>query len=390
MQDNHYLHVNWIDGMKINKSHFIAQDNAQTYQLAQNSSCLLNELTYGLLPVGTGGVGLKLFLSTDNQKKLQVRVQQCRAISAGGYYIEFSEDTALHGSNLLTPAVSVPVSLRELKNKSNQFFIVLTVNPYKRVPYGAAEGNELPPRIPYTLPLLSVDLVPAEQVTKNVLGPMQIPLGKIVVEDQRVMLEEDYIPPCTSVSSHPELLEIQAGLEQFYSKMELYSLQIVQKIFQKKQSNDMAVIVQKICENISYFTASQLAELKAVGIIQPPVYMISKVSSLARIIKNTLDFYLGSGKEELVNYITEWGNMSQGELEGAIVNLSSQQYDHLDINNSIENVSRFTKIISRLFYQLSRLEYIGKRKEAGIFVKEEVVKQSQDSSGQKRRSFLAD
>jgi hypothetical protein len=43
-----------------------------------------------------------------------------------------------------------------------------------------------------------------------------------------------------------------------------------------------------------------------------------------------------------------------------------------------------------LFYQLSRLEYIGKRKETGIFVKEEVVKQNIDNPPQKRRSFLAD
>ena len=117
--------------------------------------------------------------------------------------------------------------------------------------------------------------------------------------------------------------------------------------------------------------------------------MIGKVSSLARIIKNTLDFYLGSGKEELVNYITEWSNMGQGELEGAIVNLSNQQYDHLDINSSIENVSRFTKVISKLFYQLSRLEYIGKKRDPGIFVKEETVNK-QDGPSPKRRSFLAD
>jgi hypothetical protein len=390
MQDNHYLHVNWVDGMKINKSHFIAQDNAQQYQLAQNTSCLLNELNYGLLPVLQGGMGLKLFLSTDNQKRLQVRVQQCRAITAGGYYVEFNEDTALHGNNLQTAAVSVPVTLKELKSKSADFYIVLTVNPYSRVPYGDASGTELPPRIPYTLPLLSVDLIPVDQVTKNVIGPMQLPLGKITVEDQRVMLEEDYIPPCTSVSSHPELLEIQAGLEQFYSKMELYSLQIIQKILQKKQSNDMAVIVQKICENISFFTASQLAALKATGVIQPPVYMVSHASSLARIIKNTLDFYLGSGKEELVNYMAEWCSINQGELETAIVNLSGYQYDHLDINSAIEHVSQFTKVVSRLFYQLSRLEYIGKKKDAGIFVKEEVVNRAQEAPVQKRRSFLAD
>jgi hypothetical protein len=192
------------------------------------------------------------------------------------------------------------------------------------------------------------------------------------------------------VSSHPDLLEIQAGLEQFYSKMELYSLQIVQKIMQKKQANDMAVIVQKLCENICMFTASELAELKSLGIIQPPVYAVSKVSSLSRMMKNTLDFYLGNGKEELINYFTEWCNTSQGELEGAIMNLSNHQYDHLDINDSIEKISKFTKIISRLFYQLSRLEYIGKRKEAGIFVKEEVVQKGQENISQKRRSFLAD
>ena len=391
MESNHYLPVNWADGMKINKSHFIAQDNAHHYQLAQHTGSLLNELNYGLLPAGQGALGLKLFLSTDNQQQVQVRVQQCKAITAGGYYIEFNEDTALHGNNLQAKLVSTAVNLRDLKTKTAQYFVVLTVNPYQRVPYGAADGAELPPRIPYTLPLLSVDLVPLEQVTKNVIGPMQLSLGKVVVEDQRVMLEQEYIPPCSSVSSHPELLEIQAGLEQFYGKMELYALQIIQKILQKKQSNDMAVIVQKICEQIAYYTATQLAELKTIGIVQPPVYMVGRVSSLARLIKNVFDFYLGSGKEELVNYIAEWCSISQGDLESAILQLSAHQYNHMDINQSIEKVSQFTKVVSQLFYQLSRLEYIGKRKDAGIFVKEEVINKTVETPAPKqRRSFLAD
>ena len=390
MQQNSFLPVNWIDGMKINKSHFIAQDNAAVYQLAQNTSCLLNELNYGLLPVTKDGSSLKIFLSTDNQKKLQVRVQQCRAITAGGYYIEFNEDTIIQGSNIPSQVVSAPATLRELKSKATEFYIVLTIDPYKRLPYGSINSPEIPPRIPYTVPSLFVDLVPVEEVTKNVLGPFQLPVGKMSIDDQRVMLDEDYIPPCSSLSSHPELLEIQAGIEQFYSKMELYSLQIVQKILQKKQSNEMAVIVHKLCENILLFTAAQLAELKAVGTVQPPVYMIGKTSSLARLMKNTLDCFLGTGKEELINYFTEWCNISQGELEGAISQLSNHQYDHMDINDSVDKVSKFTKILSKLFYQLARLEYIGKRKEAGIFVKEDVVKQGQENPAQKRRSFLAD
>ncbi len=391
MQDAHFLPVNWVDGMKINKSHFIAQDNAVTYQQAQHTSCLVDQLNYGILPpVGDRNDGVKLFISTDNQKRIQVRIQQCRAITAGGYYIEFNEDTAINGNNLISPVVSEPVTLRDLKAKATQFYIVLTINPYKRLPFGLAAEGETPPRIPFTVPSLQLDIIPVADVARNVLGPNQLPVGKMTVEAQHVSLEEEYIPPCTSVGSHPELLEIQAGLEQFYSKMELYALQIIQKIIQKKQSNEMSVIVQKICDNISLFTASQLAELKSVGIVQRPVYTVSRVAALARVIKNTLDCFLGSGKEELINYFNEWCNIGQGELEATIGDLSTLQYDHLDINDSITKVAQFTKTISKLFYQLSRLEYIGKRKEAGIFVKEEVIKNGQEASVQRRRSFLAD
>jgi hypothetical protein len=155
--------------------------------------------------------------------------------------------------------------------------------------------------------------------------------------------------------------------------METYSLQIIQKIIQKKQSNDMAVIVQKLCEYILSFTASQLADIKSSGVVKPPVSMIVTISAFSRLIKNIIDCYLGAGKEELISYFTEWCNVSQGELERIIIQLSNHQYDHLDINNSMNKVTEFTKIVSALFHRLARLEYIGKRKEAGIFVKEEAV-----------------
>lgn len=388
MQEYHFLPVNWIDGMKINKSHFIAQENAMMYRLAQHTSCLLNELNYGILPAGVGGADLRLFVSTDNQRKVQVRVQQCRAITAGGYYIEFGEDTVVQGATLANPVANEPVNIRDLKNKGEQFYVILTVNPYKRQPHGLINTAEVPPRLPFTVPTLSVDLLPVEEVRRNVLGAFQLPVGKISVGEQGVILEEDYIPPCTSIASHPELRDIHAGLEEFYGKMEIYSLQVIQKIMQKKQQNDMSAIVQKLCENILAFTASQLAELGSAGMIQAPVSMIVKVASLSRLIKNTIDSYVGAGKEELISYFTEWCNVSQGELEGIIIELSTHRYDHMDINNSLGRVTEFTRIISGLFQRLAKLEYIGKRKEAGIFVKEEVVKQGDPAP--KRRSFLAD
>lgn len=391
MQEQQYLPVNWTDGMKINKSHFIAQNNACTYQLAQSTGSLINEFNYGLLPgLRTSGTGVKLFLSVDNQQQVHLRIQQCRAITRGGHYFQFEEDTALYGTQLAAPVLSLSVPFHELNGKGASFYVVISINPYQRIPFGNADPNEQPPRLPFTTSFCQLSLVPPQDANRHAMGLFHLPVGRVNVDSQKVMIDEDYIPPCSSVSSHDDLLEIHAALEQFYSKMELYALQIIQKILQKKQVNEMAGIVQKLCENITLFTALQLAEIKTLSLHQPPVHLINKVSSLARLFKNTLDYYVGSGKEELINYCTEWCEVNQGELESSITGLANHQYDHLDLNSSIEQLTRFTKVISGLFANLARLEYIGKRKDAGIFVKEKVVLTETEAPGKKRRSFLAD
>jgi hypothetical protein len=406
MQHNQYqyLPVHWIDGMKINKSHFIAQNNAYTSQIAQGVSGLLNTYNYGLLPnTYNDSNGLKLFVTTDNQQQVQVRLQKCRAITLGGHVIQLDEDTPLNGGYIGAPIPNLSIPFSELKGKASDYLIILVVNPYERIPYGFADPAEVPPRVPYTLPAYNLQLMPVNGANPNALGNFQLPVGKLKVLEQKVMLDEDYIAPCSAVSSHYDLVEIHAALEQFFGKMELYALQIIQKILQKKQQNEMAGIVQKVCESISYFTASHLGNFKLVHLHQPPVLLINTVTAFARLLKNILDFYTGSGKEELINYCIEWCDVKQGELEGAITSLANHQYNHLNINESIEKIAGFTKLINQLFASLARLEYIGKRKDTGIFVKEQIIPKDTglfvaepsmpaepEVQPKKRRSFLVD
>ncbi|MEO6718941.1 MAG: hypothetical protein ABIN67_01205, partial [Ferruginibacter sp.] len=58
-----------------------------------------------------------------------------------------------------------------------------------------------------------------------------------------------------------------------------------------------------------------------------------------------------------------------------------------DINKSIQQVVVFVRITSRLFETLSKLEFIGKRKESGIFVKEESPQQTEAAQKARRRFF---
>jgi hypothetical protein len=389
MPQDKYLPVNWMDGMKINKSHFIAENNASVYQLAQTVSSLLNNYNYGLLPCKSDSANAAVFVSADNQQQVQVRLQKCMAVTRGGYMICFDESDNEHNRlSASIPDLSKPFT--ELKGKSAEYYVVITVGPYKRVPFGKADDAETPPRLPYILPHYELHLVPVKDACEHVLGDFQLAVGKLTVQDQKVLLDDDYIPPCCSVGSHNDLLEVHAAIEAFLGKMELYAMQIIQKILQKKQQNEMALIVQKLCEQVCLFTSLHLNEFKQLNQNQPPVCLINTVASFARIIKNTLDFYIGCGKEELVNYCVEWCDVSQGELEGVMVALSNHRYDHLNINHSVEKVSGFAKFISRLFANLAKLEYIGKRKDTGIFVKEEIVIPEQEIQVKKRRSFLAE
>jgi hypothetical protein len=408
MQKNQYqyLPVHWMDGMKMNKNHFIAQNNAYTAQIAQSVGAYINDINYGLLPKmdvhGIGIHGVKIAVSTDNQQQVQVRLQNCLAVTRGGFIVQVDEKSPLAGDYLSAAISDLNVNFRELKGKNCDYLIVLTINPYERIAYGQADPAELPPRLPFTLPSYSLGLVSANDLVSHSLGDFQIPIGKLKVLEQKVLLDEDYIPPCSALGSHPDLLELHADVEQFFGKMELHAVHIIQKVLQKKQQNEMALIVQKICENMAHFTASHLGNFKLVYRHQPPVYLLNTVAAFARLLKNTLDFYTGSGKEELINYCIEWCDINQGELEASITSLANHPYDHMNINASIEKVAVFIRRMDNLFSSLAKLEYIGKRKDTGIFVKEQVIQKESslfvkepvtpepEVQPKKRRSFLVD
>lgn len=366
-----YLPVNWVDGMKISKSHFVAQSNAHLMQMAMGFSSSINEFNYGLLPVS--GNGPKIRVSVDNQQQVQVRLHHCQAITPGGHLIQIVEGEGAKADALgsLVPEMNLP--LQRLKGKSTDFYIVLVIHPYERTPCGQADLTELPPRLPYSRPTYTLHLLPIEELSSHSIGEFQLPIGKLRVLENNLVLDENYIPPCARTNCHFELINVHAGLEQFFGKLELNSLQIIQKILQKKQQNDMAQIVQKLCEQVIQFTSFHLGDFKQLGLDQPPIYLINRTIAFSRLLKNSLDFYIGSGKEELINYCVEWCGVEKGELEGSLTTLAHQPYDHLNIAESMEKVENLAKCVGNLWMNLAKLEYIGKRKDTGIFVKEQMV-----------------
>ncbi len=379
---NHHR-VNWIDGMKINKNHFIEADNAFTNLSQQIGAKGINAVNYGLLPDLSGEDAVDIIFSMDGQDTIKVKLNKCRAITKGGYIIHISPEI----SSFLEEKGSVIGTEYKVKGEEEECYIVLSVNPYSRIPIGDADPEEEPPRHPYVLPEYSLNVLTSAETSGEELGNHHITIGRIEFRDGVPVLAEDFIPPCVSIQSHQDLRYIYTEIHTFFNAIEKYSMNIIQKIHQKKQANDLARMVLVLTQNTLQHLGGVLPEFRVSDRHMPPVIMITKLMALARVIKNSIDVYVGTGKEELLNYLSDWCDLNQGAFENVLIQMIDLEYQHTDINKALFNVSSFTKLMMSLFKKLNELDYIGKKSDSNIFVKEEVIAKPDVKS---RRSFLLD
>lgn len=366
----HYF-VNWVDGMKINKTHFVEQNHAIQDALHDAASLHLNPHRYGVLPPSVAGentFGVKV--SLDNQNTLRVVVEACQAVTPGGVRISlpaFSSPVATEAD--VMPATILPFTAA---GTDLEWWIVLIVHPYNTQAAGAPDLTENPPRFPYVVPSYTIEVVPQAQYAQFRYYPYALTVGKIFVYNNEVSLVDFYIPPCYAVAAHPELISLLGEFDVFLASLERNCTQIVQKIFKKSQQNEVSELVMFLCDRVMLYLAQALTAVRWTLLHESPAALFFTMASLARVIKNTIDLRIGSGKDELMNYLSEWCDLKQGELESMLASIANMSYEHTDVNKNISESAVFVKVISRLFGTLSKLEFIGKRKSAGFVVKEEL------------------
>jgi hypothetical protein len=383
-----HLPVNWIDGMKINKSHFIAQDDAWRDALNDVSSINASHLKFGILPVSSNGEeNFNVKISLDNQNVLRVTVLACQAITPGGIKINLPLTNIPENINADADAnPSILFQLSDIKTEA-QWWVVLIIHPFQKKAVGSPDLSENPPRYPFLLPTYTVEVVSDSQYNQFAYHPYALTIGKVVANGNDIKVDNDYIPPCFSTDAYEDLRTLHAELDSFLATLEVRCSQIVQKIYKKNQQNEISDLVQFLCDRVMMFLSINITQLRWITLYESPAYMFAGIVSLARLMKNTIDLRIGSGKEEMLNYLSEWSELKQGELENMLSSLASIKYDNNDINKNIQKIIKFVKVTATLFETLSKLEFIGKKKDSGIFVKEEPHGFS-DAQNKARRRFL--
>jgi len=365
------LPVNWIDGMKVNKGHFISTDNSFIEQIQNVYSSFLNPFNYGLLlQSGIQNNPVKIHIDIDNQGYIHVKVLSCTAITSGGSRIEINEAN-FSDSELL--AVMPQVKFNQGKVNSQEYFICLTVNLFERVPFGIPNPEEIPPRLPGIIPGYHLS-VHSQEEKGTISGLNSLIIGKLIFVDNKPEIDESYIPACQLIYSHPRLAEYHAQLVKILGQIEIDVVDILRSIKTKKQVTSIAETVGDVSDAVLNFLGVHLVEFRKMAKYFPPVYIFEQMAALARTINNALNKQPAAEKEELYNYIQDWSNLKQGEFEKLLTDAIEFDYDHNDINSSIQKLAPFINDISQIFHTLSNLDFIGKKKDRQIFVKEQKEK----------------
>ncbi|MFO7617571.1 MAG: hypothetical protein R6V75_09995 [Bacteroidales bacterium] len=373
-----YFQVNWVDGMKINKEHFISGDHSVTERLADARLSAINRYNYGLLPAREGeDAPLRINLSIDNQQVLRIKIFECQAVTPGGHRISLSGSPEPKQFK-----ADLPEALYEWSpSREENIFISLSVNPFKLVPTGDIDPAEEPPRHPLAIPEYRLNLIPESQVGKKESGLNLLMVGKIHVGENGPELDKEYIPPCHCVFSHAKLVAIHSEFDRFLSTLEPDLVTILKKIGEKEQTNILATTLASIAGPLLQYLSNTILHFRWNVPVGPPLVMLETIARSARIIKNYLDASPGKAREELLNYLSEWCTLKQGDLETVLHRAVNFEYDHSDMTPAFRAMTEYTGMIGPLFNKLSTLEYIGKKKETSIFVKEQTVN---------KKSFLAD
>jgi hypothetical protein len=359
--------VNWIDGMKINKKHFIdLQDNIEdVVRDARNLG--VNELNYGLLATNlTRPFQYSIYIDAHNE--LSVTIKFMKAITPGGGRIEITD---------FTGDFTEKIELKDFDIRENNYFLLLNIDPYQRIPSGEQNMDEIPPRYPSALPRYFLTSVIEHEVNQNNIGALQFPLAKFRTSSDSYEILTDYIPPALTINSHPALVSLFESYEGFFKQLEFNAVQISQKIRFRNSTEDeniIASIVFEACEKILAFVGQHITNNKWVSFNMKPIQVLDNIVTLARIMKNTFDSFSGDGKEMLFNYFSDWTEISNGDYERLFSDTINVKYKAYDTWPTVNQAANFITKIEYLFNILNQLDYIGKKRDAGIFVNENIVK----------------
>ncbi|MCD8193718.1 MAG: type VI secretion system baseplate subunit TssK [Tannerellaceae bacterium] len=373
--------VNWVDGMKISKDHLVQMEDHFIDAIRDSVNIHLNSYNFGLLPPYNGERSSSDFgIMEKITNHVEIELRRCNAITAGGCRININPGDASGYLKLDHLFENDPDE--SAKEEDLRWDVILLVKPFDRIPAGFPDPDETPPRYPDAQKAYSLFLTRAGQAHSLEYSAHNLVIGRVKKIGGRYEVDHNYIPPCISMSSHPELKSYYEQFGKYLNEIEVASLKIIQKIQERENMIEIAQNTRLICEQLLNHIAVVYFHYRNMGRNYAPIEIANTFSSLAHICYVSLNYISKKKREEMLQYYYEWSDVTPGSFMELISAMTELRYDHLNIRVIMEQIGYFLEVFSALWIKLSSLEYIGQHKENIVVAEKiQVVDQGPRKSG---------
>ena len=380
MEDQKNYAVNWTDGVKITQDHFLESYYNTIHTIQDSAATSMNSYNYGVVGTNRGNLkSLEIETYIHTNERLVLRLQACNAVTANGARILFLPE--MYGGELPTATVD---SGNIDANSTVDFVVVVTVNPFDLVPVGEPDPEVIPLHHPYALPKISLSIVQKDQLNDNFLNTYFLVVGHVQWKNGVFSLDDKFIPPVTKIMYNDDLASFYNRIVQVMMELKANSLLINDKNRTKYANNKLARNTFALCSKVLDFIGQTQFEFNEVGLEQSPLFMASKISTLANYLSNELALMEKAEKEEVLQYYYEWIDIKPSIFEATIGEVMQYKYNHQDIATMIAKIDYFIAVMSQLWKKLGQLEYVGQRKE-NIVISED--RQETSTVAQRKRSW---
>lgn len=391
--------VNWVDGMKIARKHFTQQEYYVSDHIRDSVAVGLNSFNYGLLP--SNAPEFNLLIIPEQNQHVRVQLFNCRAVTGAGCRVE-----------ILDGQLSVTSSLPDLCDKYNlprdrelEFLVVLSVNLFTRQPLGIPTPDEQFTRPPFSVPTYKLSIEPSHLLNAGPASTDTTPypssefesngliIGKLKFSTKQLYEDKNYIPACTSVSSHTKLAEWANKTSKLLAEIQVDAVKIVAKVCEKRGSEDankVSTLAEFLCDWAQQLAAhldEPLNQLAYTARQQPPINLLQTLSLTTRRLRTTIACLnspllqrssVNMGKDLILNYFKDWTGITKDQLMSGMDRVIDYRYDHANIRPHLEAIDECWMYVYRIVHELTKLEYIGQGIQ-DIRVRTDTVKTAQQN-----------
>ena len=257
--------VNWVNGMMVSSADLNLTDTAWNSAIRDARVILLKGAQYGLIPPlrdSRDRSNYPKFLYDRLTKELTLI--ECRAVTEGGYRIELTENIHMH-CEIPADLPTINIDLKE----DIEVYITVSID---HIEASGPVSVTAPPRRLYKCPKYELSVHPKKDQI-GMSGVNHMKLAEFKWQHDTYEQDSNYIPPCLTVNSHPELLEIHNRLGGILNSINEICLKLTQDYRDDSRAlvNDGA----KWSETTLIHLSSQLSTYNDILPYESPILLIS-------------------------------------------------------------------------------------------------------------------